>query len=185
MTIQTVMTMTEAQRHYLRAAISCLLAVQGEAATRTRSLGFSDIFCAGLRDDVLALATDDGRVSPLDHQDGQELLELLELADGIELRATEGPKVSGIKPFYDVAPGTYTDQVGADEEAWKIPCMLTVTGAETEDAAAVLADTFLGRAMMDATVNADEVVLGFEVDHEATYAPAPVPAPGIYEAHLG
>lgn len=179
--IQTVMTLNDAQRHYLRAAIACLLAVQGEAAGRGLTDEFGRgrrILCTDLRDEALVLATNCGTVSPLDHQDGAELADML--ANGtLELRL-QAP-VAGITTYYADAPGSYTDQVGPDEEAWKVPCVLTVTGAETEDAAAVLADTFLGRAMMDPTVNSDEMVLAFDVGYEAAFIPSPVPA--IAEAH--
>ncbi len=182
MTIQTVMTLNTSQVAYLRAAIACLLAVQGEAGRpdHPTTLFFqpANKFCADLRDEALDLATNYGTVSPLDHQDGAELAAML--ANGtLELRL-QAP-VAGITTYYADAPGSYTDQVGPDEEAWKVPCVLTVTGAETEDAAAVLADTFLGRAMMDPTVNSDEMVLAFDVGYEAAFIPSPVPA--IAEAH--
>ncbi len=176
MSTNTVMTLTDAQRHYLRAAVACLLTVQGEAAARDRlSPQHSASFCACLRNELLDVASASGTVSPLDHQDGAELADML--ASGtLELRL---PSNAGITPYYADAPGSFTDLVGPDEEAWKVPCMLTVTGAETEGAAAVLADTFLGRATMDQNVNRGEVVLAFDVGYEAAFIPSQTQAPAV------
>lgn len=159
MTLETVMTLNDAQRHYLRAAIACLLAVQGQAAGRSLGIVEEDrrSICQELRDDALAVATGYGQVSPLDHQDGAELAELLAMYT-IELRQ---PAAAGHEP--------------AELDAWVVPCKITIVGAETADEAAVVADTFLGRAMGDSTVNADEMVIAFEIGaNEALDQPAAV-----------
>jgi hypothetical protein len=158
MTTHTVMTLTDAQRHYLRAAIACLLAVQGEAAAKIPSAAQG--FCEILRNELLDIASADGSTAPLDHQDGAELADML--ASGtLELRVPD--RASGITPYYADAPGSYTDQVGPDEEAWRVPVLLTVVGAETALDAGAAAGEFLHRATQDDAVNADEVVQAFDV----------------------
>ncbi len=179
MTIQTVMTLNVGQRSYLRAAIACLLAVQGEACRR-KPLGplgsqTGTQFCADLRDEVLAIATKDGAVPPLDHQDGAELADLL-ASCVVELRVTD-TEHSGITPFYADAPGSFTDLVGPDEEAWRVPVVLTVVGKDSDLAAAQAAQEFLNRATAHESVNVDEQVQAYDVGgYEAAFVPSPVPS---------
>lgn len=179
MTIQTVMTLNAAQCHYLRAAVACLLAVQGEAAG-VQDPGDFDAgrrhVCKDLRDDALAIATGFGEVSPLDHQDGAELADLL-AAGTLELRLPEAALAAGIIPFYADAPGSFTDLVGPDEEAWRVPVVLTVVGKDSDLAAAQAAQQFLNRATADESVNVDEQVQAYDVGgYEAAFVPSPVPS---------
>lgn len=174
----TVMTLTEAQRNYLRAAIACLLTVQGEAAARDR-VGTPAGFCAALRNEVLEIATDGGMDAPLDHQDGSDLMEMLATST-VDLRTRTAP--AGITPYYSEEPGGYAGQVPAEDEVWVVPCKLTIAGAETADEAAVMADTILGRAQMDETINADECLLAFEVGN---YDPVTLPGEAARDLALG
>ncbi len=157
MTNETVMTLNDAQRHYLRAAIACLLSVQGQAAERIVAGGSFDYgrrsICQELRDDAMAMATTDyGNVPPLDHQEGAELADLLSGCT-IQLR----------QPLAD-------DTVQVEQEAWVVPCKITIAGARTADEAAVIADTFLGLAMVDSTVNADGMAIDFEIGADEVLA---------------
>lgn len=177
MTIQTVMTLNASQVAYLRAAIACLLTVQGEAAARgAASFDGSAGFCADLRDEVLAIATKDGTVSPLDHQDGAELSDML-ASCAVELRVTDAES-SGITPFYANAPGSFTDLIGPDEEAWRVPVVLTVVGKESDLEAAQAAQEFMSRATLDEAVNVDEQVQAYDVGgyETAFFVPSPVSA---------
>ena len=160
-----VMTLTEAQRNYLRAAIRCLLAAQAAYKQTT-----DEFFCLGLCDEANDVATAYGTISPLDHQDGAELSELLGIGT-LELRVPAD--AGGITPYFDDEPSSYTDQVGVDEEAFRVPVMLTV-GAETAAEAGTKAIEFLDRATADEAVNFDEVVQAFDVGYEAAMLPAEV-----------
>lgn len=185
-THQTVKTLNASQIAYLRAAIHCLLAAQAQAASR---LAFTSDFeygryriCADMRDDALGLATNHGTVPPLGHQDGAELADLLAVC-ALELRMPDAAAQAGITPYFDEAPGSYTDQVGADEEAWKVPVTLTVV-AETAEVAAAEAREFLARSVGDDECNYDETVLAYEVGYEAAFVPG-TPAAGEVLHQLG
>lgn len=188
MTTATVTTLNITQVSYLRAAIACLLAVQGEANRdpkdrrhpersggpgRDRTTTVASLFCMDLREEVLDIATAYGTVSPLDHQDGAELADLL--GTGIlELRVPEQQASTlGIQPYYDDAPGGYAGQVPAEDEAWKVPVLLTVVGAETAAEAGAAAREFLARATTDDYVNPDETVTvqAYDVGGQATTPP--------------
>lgn len=115
----TVMTLTTAQRNYLRAAIACLLAAEGGSDARivpdrhasSQRLACADLCCIA----EFAAGVPSGAL-PLTHQEGAELADLL-AAGTLELHVPAG----GITPYFDDEPGTYTDQVGPDEDAWKVP----------------------------------------------------------------
>lgn len=155
MTTATVMTLNTAQVSYLRAAIACLLAVQGQTAARTAAQDF--VTFEDLRDDALATATAYGTVSPLDHQDGAELGALL---DGCTLELRVPANAGGILPYY--SDEQLVGQVGPDEEAFNVPITLVVV-AETASNAAKEAREFLCRAMNSDVVNYDELVQAYDV----------------------
>lgn len=170
MTTSTVMTLNIAQISYLRAAIGCLLAAQAQAAASFEAGNFElgrRRVCQDLRDDALGLATAYGTVSPLDHQAGAELADLLG-SGTLELRAPAD--AGGITPYY--SDEQFIGQVGPEEEAFKVPVTLVVV-AETASAAAKEAGEFLSRATDDDEVNYDETVQAYDVvGYESAFVPA-------------
>lgn len=92
MTTKTVITLTEAQLRFLRAATAAMQHAQGQSAARLafaadrvpaeRRLAFQEA-C-----EIAAFSICAPRL-PLDHQEAQDLLELLELAESVELSATD------------------------------------------------------------------------------------------------
>ncbi len=170
MTTATVMTLNTAQISYLKAALACMLTVQGQAAQRSEPCDEgARRMCWDLRSEALDLASAYGTVSPLDHQDGAELAELLGTGT-LELRFPGA--ALGITPYYSDVPGGLANQVGADEEAWRVPVTLTVVGAETALDAAHEAGEFLARATAHDEVNDDETVQAYDVvGYEAAMPP--------------
>lgn len=87
MTTKTVMTLTEAQLRTLRVAMETFLAVSAHADSRSTEA--SHQFARRTMTD----AHDAVRWDPLriraDHQSARDLLELLELAESVELSATD------------------------------------------------------------------------------------------------
>jgi hypothetical protein len=153
--------LNDAQRAFLLAAVQCYLEVQAEAR-RHQPLPYTD-FCATLAAELNAVVSDQGFVDPLSHQEGAVLVELL-AAGTLELRRPAGPNIT---PYYDDAPGGYAGQVPAEDEAWRVPVMLTVVGAETALQAGAAAGQFLHRATQDQAVNLDEGVQAFDVGYES------------------